>query len=139
MVSITGGTNKYILQPALIEKHRKTLEWLAETIIWKAELKVVQKKLDEVSLDAVQISDKKKLDHFQNLVIYYNGEVVVEIRKKLRAHEDKLARMLEINAEWNIEYFREHNIVMGNAEAVRVRLMEVRTELLAWIHKLKGK
>lgn len=138
MVSITGVTNKYILQPSLVEKHRKTLEVLAETIIWKVELKVMQKVLENVSLAASQVDDKKKMGHFQNLIMYYSGEVVIEIRKKMRAHEDKLAKMLEINAEWDIEYFKEHDVLMGDAEAVRTRLAEIKTELLVWIDKLKA-
>lgn len=136
MVSITGGTNKYILQPALVEKHRKTLEWLSETIIWKAELRVIQKILDDASLATTYVEHKKKMDHFQNLVIYYSGDVVVEIRKKLRSHEDKLAKMLENNAEWDITYFKEHEVLMEEAEAARTRLAEIKTELLVWIRDI---
>lgn len=139
MISITGETSKYILQPAQVEKHRKTLDWLAETIVWKAELKkVVRKILGDLCLGATQIEYQKRIDHFQNLIIYYSSEVVVDIQKKLRAHEEKLAKMLEITAEWDIEYYRDHDILMGDAEVVKARLAGTKTTLLAWNHGLKS-
>ena len=135
MISVTGGTNQYILQPGLVEKHKKTLDWLSQTILWKTQLNVFQKLLD--ALSTTELEEKKELDHFQNLVTYYSGEVVDEIRKKLRSHENRLAEMLKTNAEWEVGYFREHDALMEEAEAIKKRLVEIRNELTDWSATLK--
>ena len=38
MISVTGATGKYILQPSLIAMHRESLEWISATELWKREL-----------------------------------------------------------------------------------------------------
>lgn len=81
MISVTSVTKDYILQPTLLEKHRKTLAWLSSTLLWKRECNFFQKLLDQYGSKFTAIEDKK-LDHFQNLIIYYNGEVIDEFRKK---------------------------------------------------------
>jgi hypothetical protein len=139
MISATGGTNLYILQAGLVEKkHRKTLEWLSQTVLWKTELKVFQGIVDSTARSTHTIDEKKRLAQFQNLITYYSGEVVVEIRKQLRAHENKLARMLETHAEWDVEYIREHDSIMEDAQTIGNRLIEIRNELTAWQKTLKN-
>ena len=95
MVSVTSGTNQYILQPSLLEKHRKTLNWLSSTLLWQREFNFFQKLLDQNAPKLTSVDDKKKIDHFQNLILYYNSQLIPEFRKKLRDHENRLAEMLK--------------------------------------------
>lgn len=37
MISVTSVTDNYILQPTLLNKHKKTLEWLSTAVLWKSE------------------------------------------------------------------------------------------------------
>src|SRR5688572_33341847 len=99
MVSVTSGTNEYILQPSLLEKHRRTLNWLSSTVLWQREFHFFQKILDQNAPKFTRVEDKKKIDHFQNLIIYYNGELIAGLRKKLRDHEHRLADMLQTKDE----------------------------------------
>jgi len=117
MISVIGTTGKYILQPGLLDMHRQTLEWLSATALWKRELSFFQKLLDKHAVSISAVEFKKQVDHFQNLITYYNGELVDILRKKLRDHESKLAHILQQLNESDTEYFREHAGVMEDLDS----------------------
>jgi hypothetical protein len=95
MISVLGTTNKYILQPSLMEMHHQSLEWLSYSVLWKRELHFFQKLLDLYANRFTELEDKKKIDHFQHIITYYQGEVVDGLRKKLKNNEHRLAEMLQ--------------------------------------------
>ena len=103
MISVTSVTDKYILQPSLLSKHRKSLEWLSSAILWKRELAFFQKLLGQYSSEFTSVEDKKKIDHFQNLITYYGSELIPAFTSRIRVHEKKLAEMLESRDETKIE------------------------------------
>jgi len=112
MISVLGTTNKYILQPSLIGMHRESLEWLSATALWKREIGFFQKLLDEHAPKRSDEAFKMQVDHFQNLITYYGGELIDVFRKKLRDHESRLAHMLQELRESDTEYFKEHESLM---------------------------
>lgn len=136
MISVTSVTGEYILQPSLLEKHRRTLEWLSSTLLWKREFIFFQKLLDQQSVKFSSVDDKKKVDHFQNLIIYYNGEVIDGLRKKLREHESKLADVLQTKNELKTEYFKEHDAIMQELESFQIRFVEYKEGLFEFIEKV---
>jgi hypothetical protein len=117
MVSAISTTSHYILQPSLIDMHRKSLEYISSTALWKRELQFFQKLLDKYASKFSSVEDKKKVDHFQSLITYYSGELVDELNRKLRQHEANLARMLQSKNESDTQYFKEHKDVMGQLES----------------------
>lgn len=135
MISVTGSSGNYILQPELIEKHTKTIEWLSASVLWKSELGAFQKILDERSPRLTSLDDKKKIDHFQSLITYYRGEVIDSLRKKLREHETTLANMLETRDETNVKYFGEHRAIMDEASAFSKAFHDFREEFFEFIQK----
>ena len=135
MISAISVTDKYILQPTLIGKHKKTLEWLSATILWKRELAFFQKLLDRFASEFHVIEDTQKIDHFQNLVIYYNGELVDSLAAKLRLHEKKLAEMLEFRNESKTEYFSEHEGLMNELESASNQFTQIKDDLFTFIEK----
>jgi hypothetical protein len=135
MISVTSVTNKYILQPTLIGKHRKTLEWLSSTLLWKRELTFFQKLLDQFANKFQSTDEKKRIDHFQNLIIYYNGELVESLASKLRLHEKKLAEMLEFRDESKTEYFSEHEGLMNELESANNQFIQIKDDLFTFIEK----
>jgi len=137
MISVTGVTRNYILQPATVEKHSKTLEWLSASVLWKSELATFQKILEQRAPLLLTQDDKKKIDHFQSLIIYYSGEVVNDLRKKLRDHEHKLARMLESKNESDTGYFKEHDAIMDQATTFSNLFKQFRAEFLAFTEQVK--
>lgn len=136
MISVTGVTNNYVLQPALLEKHAKTLAWLSATVLWKSELAFFQRQLEGLSALRLTREDRSDVNHFQNLVLFYTVEVIEDIRKKLRNHESKLARMLETRSEWETQYYKEHGELMDEAEALSKRFENLKADLKTAITRL---
>lgn len=135
MISVTAGTKSYILQPSLIEMHKKSLEWLSASVLWKRELKFFQHLLEKQAPSATSVDDKKKIDHFQNLIIYYSGELVDELRKKLRDHENSVARMLQEKNESDTGYFQDHQNLMDELQTFSDRFQEYKHELFDFIER----
>src|SRR5690606_31372674 len=117
MISVTGQTEKYIMQPRLVGMHRESVEWISATELWKRELAFFQKLLDQHAHKMDNVEFKKQVDHYQHLITYYNGELVDELRKKLRDHEKGLATMLQELRESDTEYFKEHTGVIEEVSA----------------------
>mgnify|MGYP003579522905 CR=1 FL=1 len=136
MISVTSVTNEYILQPSLMEKHKRTLNWLSATVLWQREMNFFQKLLDQNAAKVTGVEGKKKIDHFQNLIIYYSSELVLELRKKLRDHESRLADMLKTKNELQTEYFKEHDAIMQELESFNSSFTEYKGEFFEFIEKV---
>jgi hypothetical protein len=135
MISVISTTNSYILQPSLVEMHRKSLEYLSAIVLWKRELAFFQKLLDKYAPKFSDPSDKKKIDHFQSLITYYDGELVDEFQKKIRTHEGDLARMLQEKNESDTKYFSEHKDIMAQVESFSKTYDQFHHELYDFIEK----
>jgi hypothetical protein len=106
------------------------------TVLWKRELAFFQKLLDQYAAKFSTTEDKKKLDHFQNLIIYYRGELIDSLSTRLRLHEKKLAEMLESRDETKTEYFKEHGGLMNELEALNTQFVQYKEELFEFIEKV---
>jgi hypothetical protein len=136
MISVTSVTDNYILQAPLLHKHRQTLDWLSTAVLWKRELAFFQKLLDRYAPSVKETEGKKKLEHFQNINIYYRHELIDKLTSSLRAHEHKLAEMLESRDETKIEYFKEHEGLMNELEAMNTQFIRNKEELFSFIEAL---
>lgn len=136
MISVTSVTDRYILQPSLLQKHKKSLEWLSAIVLWKRELAFFQKLLDQNALKFTSAEDKKQIDRFQNLIIYYNAELVDAFATRLRQHEKQLADALQLRDESKTAYFSEHEALMAELEALAAQFAEYKEEFFAFIEKV---
>lgn len=136
MISVTSVTSKYILQPSLINKHQVTLEWLSAAVLWKRELVFFQKLLDQYAPKYTATEEKKQISHFQNVIIYYNAELIDALTARLRLHEKKLAEMLETRDETKTEYFKEHDGLMAELESLNNHFLQLKEELFSFIEKV---
>jgi hypothetical protein len=136
MISVISTTNRYILQPSLIEMHRKSLDYLSATVLWKRELHFFQKLLYKYAPKYSSPDDKKKTDHFQNLLTYYSGELVDELNQKLRKHEASLAHMLQERNESDTQYFKEHQALMAQVESFSKDYDQFHHELYDFIERV---
>jgi hypothetical protein len=136
MISVLSTTSKYILQPSLLEMHRTSLDWLSASALWKRELAFFQKLLDTHAPRFVEEADKKKIDHFQNLIIYYNGEVVDGLRKKLRDHESQLASSLQKENESDTRYYNDHKKIMDEASSFEKSFTDLKHELFSFVEEV---
>ena len=135
MISILSTTGKYILQPSLIEMHRKSLDLMSQSILWKKELNFFQTLLDKFGTSFKTLEQKKRVDHFQHIITYYNGEVVDVLRKKLRVHEEHLATMLQSLNEADTEYYKEHNGILEELIAFQLTFNDLKHEFFAFIEQ----
>jgi hypothetical protein len=135
MISVTSVTDKYILQPTLIAKHKKTLEWLSAAVLWKIELSFFQKILDQSAPKLSTADEKQQIDHFQNIIIYYKGELIDSLTARLRSHEKKLADMLQSKDETKVGYFKEHDELMNALESLSDQFAEYKTNFYAFVEK----
>ncbi len=82
-------------------------EWKSEVDMWKQELKFFQKLLDKNVSSFSSVEQKQKLDHFQNLIIYYDGELLDFFRQKARRHAKYLSAHVENGKDLNKEEYQE--------------------------------
>jgi hypothetical protein len=136
MISVISTTNRYILQPSLIEMHRKSLEYLSAAVLWKRELRFFQTLLEKYAPKFTATEDKKRVDHFQNLITYYSNELVDQFSKKLRDHENDLARMLQKKNESDTQYFSEHKNLMEQVEAFSKSYDQFHHDLYDFVEKV---
>jgi len=136
MISVIGTTGKYILQPSLVSMHQQSVEWLSASALWKRELIFFQKLLDQHSSKAVTVEQKKEMDHFQNIITYYDGEVVDGLRKTVREHEKDLADMLQRMDESDTQYFKDHKQVIGELTTFSRTYDQFKHEFFSFMEKL---
>ena len=133
MISVTGVTGKYILQPGLVTMHKESLNWLSTTVHWKRELAFFQKLLDNYVGNFTTVEPKKQIDHYQNLITYYKGELVDLLKKRIRDHEHKLARMLNEVNEADVEYIHEHKEVIDELTSFNKVFIEFKNSFFEFI------
>ena len=139
METLATPTGNFVLQPSLIGMHRESVVWLSATDLWKRELNFFQKLLDQHAPKVNSVESKKEIDHYQNLITYYDGELVDVLHKKLRKHESRLAKMLQEPKESDIEYFNEHNGIMDEASSFQRVFTEFKHGFFAFIENGFGK
>jgi hypothetical protein len=136
MISATSTTDKYALQPGLIEMHKESLEWLSASILWKRELVFFQNLLDQHAQDFTAVEDKKEIDHYQSLIIYYQGELVDQLRHELRDLENHLAKTLQDHDEGDTEYFKQHHILIDKLESFNKQFQDMKHSFYRFIEKV---
>jgi molybdopterin-guanine dinucleotide biosynthesis protein A len=135
MISVTAATGKYILQPSLVTMHQESLNWISATVLWKRELSFFQKLLDQHAPKQKNVEFKKQIDHYQHIITYYQGELVDELRKKLRNHEHRLAAMLQELNEADVEYFKEHQAIIESVSSFSKAFAEFKHEFFEFIER----
>ena len=110
MEQLNEAGSDYLLEIGMEELHKESRVWMSRIELWKRELDFFQKLLDTNSLKFSSKEDKKKESHFQNLIFYYNGELLDEYKQSVRRHEKRLAQMLESGETLNEVTYRNRHI-----------------------------
>lgn len=100
-------TRTLSLEQNLENLYRNSLEWHLEVNLWKQELKFFQKLLDCNVSRFITMDQKQRLGHFQNLIIYYNGELLDQFRQQTRRCSKYLAKHIEERSEFNFDEFQQ--------------------------------
>ena len=137
MENLNGTDSEYLLQSSLEDLHQVSSYWLDEIEFWKTELIFFQDLLDKFCPKITTSEDKKQLDHFQNLIIYYNGELLDEYNRKIRKHTKHLARTMEAGPSFDDYSYREQHKQYGDQmSAIGKRLQEYKVELFEFIQTI---
>ena len=136
MEQIANPGSAYLLEIGLEELHKESVVWKSRLELWKTELKFFQKLLDKNSVKFVEIDDKKAEDHFQNLILYYDGELLEEYKQSVRRHEKRLGEMLSDNDRLQeIEYRNNHIALKEKVDSFDDTFRKYKQEFFAFMEK----
>ncbi|AKQ44766.1 hypothetical protein TH63_02625 [Rufibacter radiotolerans] len=97
---------KHLLEIGISDLHQESQTWLQEIEFWGFELNFYQKLLEKVTQKATA-DDKRHVDHFQQLIIYYQGELLPQFKKEVRKHEAYLQKLTQEKAPFDDQLYRE--------------------------------
>jgi hypothetical protein len=138
MISTASTTGNHTLESELEIKHKETLDWLSSIKLWQKELAFFQTILDGTARYFKTPEDKKKVSRFQNLFLYYHAELLLELRAKLRKHENHLATIVSKHYSSESNYFNEHEVVISEMEQFSKLFAELKNDFFRFIEKVNN-
>jgi len=127
----------FLLEKSLRDFHKEATRWLSEVELWKIELNLFQKLLDKHAPDLCTTQQRMEIDHFQNLIVYYNGELLDEFRHEMRLHEKNLASAVKEEDDVSDVTLRdEHASIHQRLDAFDTEFKNYKKELFEFIEKL---
>lgn len=136
MENLPSTTSDFLLRESLNDLHKNSRQWVSEVDLWKTELNFFQKLLDKYCTKVTTYQGKKQLGHLQNLITYYQGELLDEFAKAVRKHEKYLSRILD-GSETDEEAYRvKHEIIEDKIATFRIRFKDYKKELFGFIEGL---
>lgn len=138
MKDLKQPSGEYLLEPGLENLHQQSKTWLSEIELWKIELTFFQKLLDRYARNFQDIEDKKKIDQFQNFIIYYSGELLDEAHKQVRQQEEFLAQQLASdNTRPNEQDYRlRHESAQEKVSGIRVQMADRKRSFFEFLEKV---
>ena len=127
-----------VARPSSVESmYHESLEWQLEVALWKQELKFFQKMLDINARHCHTSGQKQKLGHFQNLIIYYNGELLDQFRQKTRRSSKYLAQHVESDADFDQDtYQQKFGRLNGQLRAFAVEYRKYKKEFFQFMEEV---
>lgn len=136
METIKLADDNHLLEEGLEVLHHESQHWSSEIKLWKIELSFFQKLLDKNSQKFTSIDEKKRMSHFQNLIIYYDGEVLDRFVQNIRKHEQYLANeMAESGKLDDAKYRKIHREVGSHVASFRVEFNVYKNGFFDFIEK----
>jgi hypothetical protein len=139
MEQISNAGSDYLLEVGLETLHKDSKVWMSRIELWKRELRFFQKLLDSYSPKFVSHEDKKAEDHFQNLIIYYNGQLLDEYKQAARRQSKRLAGLVDVGNTEQLDEseYRNHHIDLKNkVDSFDRQFRKYKHEFFAFIEKV---
>ena len=93
--------------------------------------------MDQYSVNCETVDQKKELGHFQNLLIYYDGELLDQYRQRIRRHDKFLAEIFDHKTSRSEEEYRaEHTELTNDLEAFILEFRNYKKEFYSFFEKL---
>jgi hypothetical protein len=109
----------------LLEKHRRTLNWLSSTLLWQREFNFFQKLLDQNAAKLDIRRRQEKIDHFQNLILYYNSELILAFEKNSAITKIACGYVKDKKMKQRPQYFKEHDAIMQELESFHHQVLRI--------------
>ena len=136
MEKLKATTTEFLLREGLMDLHKTSKQWVSEVGLWKLELEFFQRLLDSNAHKVTTYKGKKTIGHLQNLITYYQGDLLDEFAKAVRKHEKYLNRII-IGEESNEESYRvKHDIIDDKITSFKDGFKGYKQELFQFISEL---
>lgn len=139
MEKIASPSEEFLLEKGLEILHKESQAWASDIAFWKDELKFFQKLLEFDAPRAKKLEDKQKLERFQNLIIYYSGELLDEFNKKVRQHEEKLSSFQGSQKSDDTTYLAEHGELSSHLNSFRQEFRMYKKELFDYTDEMMSR
>ena len=139
MEQLTSAGSDYLLEIGLESLHKDSKVWKSRIEMWKRELVFFQRLLDSYSNKFENPEDKKAEDHFQNLIIYYNGELLDEYKQAARRQEKRLAELVSIDDSNHLdekEYRKQHHELRKKVDSFDRQFRKYKHEFFDFIERV---
>lgn len=134
MENLMAPDTKFLLDRNIEDLHHTSREWLSEINFWKTELAFFQKIL-EISAPKLQHSEEKmQLDHLQNLILFYNGELLDKYRQNVKRHAKHLGKILQNGSEEDALIRETHMKYYDQVSSFAKRFKEFKLELFEFFY-----
>lgn len=136
MENLKATTTEFLLREGLMDLHKASRQWVSEVELWKMELDFFQKLLDSNAHKVTTYQGKKTIGHLQNLITYYQGELLDEFAKAVRKHEKYLNRIITGEISDEESYRVKHDIIDDKIASFRDGFKGYKLELFEFIAEL---
>ncbi len=136
MENLKATTTEFLLREGLMDLHKTSKIWVSEVELWKIELEFFQKLLDANANKVTTYKGKKTIGHLQNLITYYQGELLDEFAKAVRKHEKYLNNLVTGDGADDETYRVKHDIIDDKINSFREGFKSYKSELFEFISEL---
>ena len=137
MKSLAPANHHFLLEVSMEDLHKDVAIWLSDIKFWKVELSFFQKLLEKITVKTSSIEDKQKISHFQNLILYYRGEVLDQLKRDVHTHEVYLKSILEKDEAVNDQYYREtHQKLAGQLQSFEQAMKSYKSDLFKFAEQV---
>jgi len=136
MENLKATTTEFLLREGLMDLHKTSKQWVSEVDLWKLELEFFQKLLDANARKVTTYKGKKTIGHLQNLITYYQGELLDEFAKAVRKHQKYLNRIITGEESDEESYRVKHDIIDDKITSFKDSFKSYKIELFEFISEL---
>jgi hypothetical protein len=136
MKLIESYKGKYALEVALEVLHKESRDWISEIDFRKDELRFLNNFLVSHSLKVKKQEDKQQLEHLQNKFIYYQGEVLDEMRHDIAQHEGILAEIMHKTSNDEKQYRQSHIDILDRLHSFEKTFRTLKKEFIQFAEEV---
>tara|TARA_Y100000589_G_scaffold320020_1_gene349374 strand:+ start:47144 stop:47536 length:393 start_codon:yes stop_codon:yes gene_type:complete len=129
--------SKKLLEPAIEDLHNEHKDWISDMQFHKDEMKFFE---DLLSLNLPKIKtdeQKAQLEHLQNKLIYFKGELIDKFLHDAKVHEFNLEKALESDHYDEDDLYKDHLKYRDDFKALHRDILDYKKELFDFIISLK--